>query len=303
MAEKMTFLPKQQILSLEEIYKVVQALVDCGVKKIRLTGGEPLVRHNVIWLIEQIAKLNGLEELSLTTNGSQLSKMAGSLYDAGLSRINVSLDSLNPKKFREITRTGELKNVLDGIEAARNFHFKKIKINSVILKNRNDDEIIDLLDYAIDNELDIAFIEEMPLGDIIEHNRLLAYCSSDEVRGIINQKYPLSVTDEKTNGPSTYYRIDTAETNQIRNKIGFISPHSHNFCGDCNRVRVTVEGQLLLCLGNENSVDLKTIMRTTPDADILKQAIINSMSIKPERHRFDLAEETQIVRFMNMTGG
>jgi len=299
MAEKMTFVPRKDILSLEELYQTAAALIASGITKIRLTGGEPLIRNDIMWLIKKISRLEGLEELTLTTNGSQLVKYAEQLKASGVRRINISIDTLDADKFQTITRTGKLQPVLDGIDAAIDAGFESIKLNSVILKNRNDDEIIPLINFAKKKSVDIAFIEEMPLGDIVEHDRLLAFCSSDEIRQIIEQKFSLTPSDKKTNGPAKYFSLTNSPT-----KIGFISPHSHNFCGDCNRIRITVEGQLLLCLGNEHSVDLRSLLRNQHyHQDQLIQAIKNGMTIKPERHYFNLAEQPQIVRFMNATGG
>ncbi len=299
MAEEMTFLPKPDILSLEELCKVSTALVNAGISKIRLTGGEPLVRNNILWLVERLGKLQGLQELTLTTNGSQLKKYAHDLRRFGVKRINISIDSLQADKFKDITRTGKLQTVLDGIDAAIDAGFEQIKLNSVILKHRNDDEILDLVEFARLKHIDIAFIEEMPLGDIVEHDRLLAFCASDEIKAIIDKEYGLQACDKQTNGPSKYFSLDNSDT-----YVGFISPHSHNFCSACNRIRVTVEGRLLLCLGNEHSVDLRAMLRDQQaDIGALTTAITDSMAIKPERHYFDLAEQPQIVRFMNMTGG
>ena len=299
MAEDMTFLPRKEILSLEELLRVAHGLVAAGIRKIRLTGGEPLIRNNILWLIEQLAAVEELEELALTTNGSQLETMAEPLKRAGVKRINISIDSLNEKKFRDMTRTGDLNQVLRGIDAAIAAGFESIKLNSVILKHRNDDEILDLVEFARGRNIDITFIEEMPLGDIIEHNRLLAFCASDEVRDVIAREYVLSPSDKTTNGPSRYYQLDDSATH-----VGFISPHSSNFCASCNRIRVTVDGRLLLCLGNEHSVDLRELLRNEErDNTDLVAAIRNSMSLKPERHHFDLAKKPDIVRFMNMTGG
>ncbi len=299
MAEDMHFVPRAEVLSLEELYRLGKAFTQLGVKKIRLTGGEPLVRHNVMHLVEQLGQLPGLEELTLSTNGSQLERMSGALHKAGVRRINISLDSLKPDKFKRITRTGDLGKVLAGIDAAIATGFERIKLNAVILKGRNEEEIMDLVDYAVEKGLDISFIEEMPLGLIDDHDRALSFCSSDEVRAIIEQRYPLTDTSESTGGPSHYYRLTGSDS-----RIGFISPHSHNFCHLCNRVRVTVEGRLLLCLGNEHSVDLRSLLRdenTSPDD--LSQALIAAMDLKPEKHHFDLDAEPDIVRFMNMTGG
>lgn len=299
MAEEMTFLPKANILSLEELELVAQAFVELGVTKIRLTGGEPLVRHNVMSLINNIGQLDGLRDFTITTNGSQLVKRAEQLRASGIKRINISIDSLQPERFKAITRTGQLAQVLAGIDAAIAAGFEKIKLNAVILTGRNEDEILDLVDFARHKQVDISFIEEMPLGLIDEHNRALSYCSSDTIRETIHQRYPLTATDETTGGPSQYFAMQDSTS-----RIGFISPHSHNFCHLCNRVRVTVEGRLLLCLGNEHSVDLRAVLRANPgNIEPLKQAIIDAMVIKPERHHFNLDDEPQIVRFMNMTGG
>ncbi|AKH68262.1 molybdenum cofactor biosynthesis protein A [Spongiibacter sp. IMCC21906] len=299
MAEDMQFLPRSQILSLEQLYDISSAFVRLGVKKIRLTGGEPLVRNNMLQLVEQLGQLDGLEQLHLTTNGSRLDKFAKPLKAAGLSGINISLDSLQPERFKQLTRTGDLHKVLAGIDAARDAGFKRIKLNAVVLKGRNDDEVVDLVEFARDREIDISFIEEMPLGQIDEHNRALAFCSSEEIRQQIQQRYPLTASDETTGGPSRYYRMTDSTS-----RIGFISPHSHNFCHLCNRVRLTVEGRLLLCLGNEHSADLKSVVDQFPgNQKRLEQAILDAMPLKPERHHFDLDDSPQIVRFMNMTGG
>lgn len=294
----MQFLPRKQVLTLEELAQIGRVFAGLGVKKIRLTGGEPLVRKNIIQLFNELGAIDSLEELTLTTNGSQLVTMAEPLRQAGVKRINISLDSLNAERFHNITRTGDLDTVLKGIQAAKAAGFERIKLNAVILKGRNDDEILPLVDYVVENGLDISFIEEMPLGHIDEHDRQEAYMSSDQVREIIEQKYSISNSKATSAGPSKYFSIDGTSS-----RLGFISPHSHNFCGDCNRVRVTVEGRLLLCLGNEHSVDLKQIIREYPgDDDRLAQTIIDAMDLKPEKHHFDLSD-TQIVRFMSMTGG
>lgn len=299
MAEEMTFLSKADVLSLEEIESIAKAFVELGVSKIRLTGGEPLVRHNVMSLINNIGKLPELDDFTITTNGSQLVKRAKQLREAGIKRINISIDSLQAERFSNITRTGKLDQVLVGIDSAIEAGFEKIKLNTVILNGRNEDEILDLVDFARQKNVDISFIEEMPLGLIDEHNRALSFCSSDTIRDTINQRYPLSANDETTGGPSQYYSMQDSPS-----RIGFISPHSHNFCHLCNRVRVTVEGRLLLCLGNEHSVDLKEVLRSYPDdMERLKATIVKAMDIKPEKHHFSLDDEPEIVRFMNMTGG
>ena len=299
MDEEMEFLPRARILTLEELALIGRAFTELGVKKIRLTGGEPLVRNNVLKLIQDLGQLEALDELVLTTNGSQLPRMAEDIRAAGVRRINISLDSLDADRFRRLTRIGELDRVLAGIDAARAAGFEKIKINSVILKNRNDEEVIPLVDFASARDMDISFIEEMPLGVIGDHDRAEAYYSSDQIRDDLSQRYTLTPTTETTGGPSKYFRI--AETGT---RVGFISPHSHNFCDDCNRVRLTVEGRLLLCLGQEHSVDLKHVVRSKPhDLHALKQAIVDSMAIKPKGHDFDLSEQPLIFRHMSHTGG
>ena len=300
MEEEMTFVPRAQLLTLEELSLIGRAFVELGVRKIRITGGEPLVRRNVLQLFQNLGQLPGLEELVTTTNGSQLPALAAGLKAAGVSRINISLDSLVPEKFRRITRVGDLSKVLAGIDAALATGFEKIKINAVILKNRNHDEVVDLVRFAIAKRLDITFIEEMPLGQIDEHDRAEAYYSSDVIRRDLEAVYTLIPTTESTGGPARYYKLaDNPDT-----KIGFISPHSHNFCDSCNRVRLTCEGRLLLCLGQEHSVDLRHVIRSHPgDMDRLKQAIRTSMDIKPKGHEFDLRAKPVIFRHMSSTGG
>ncbi len=299
MSEEMTFLPRAQILTLEELALVARAFVELGVVKVRLTGGEPLVRRDIDTLVEEIGALPGLRDFAMTTNGSGLVKQAERLREAGLKRLNISLDSLDPQRFRELTRTGELERVIEGIRAARDAGFDRIKLNAVVLKGRNDDEVLDLVEFARDEGVDISFIEEMPLGDVSDHRRDETYCSSDEVQALIESRYPLVPTTETTLGPSRYFRMADSES-----RVGFISPHSHNFCSTCNRVRVTVEGRLLLCLGNEHSVDLRAVLRRHPgDIDALKRAIVGAMPLKPERHHFTTDGDVHVVRFMNMTGG
>lgn len=299
MSEEMTFLPRDQVLSIEELSLVARAFTELGVEKIRLTGGEPLVRRNIDELVSNIGALEGLRDFTMTTNGAQLRRYALSLRQSGMQRLNISLDSLNPERFRELTRTGNLEKVIDGIRAAKEAGFERIKLNAVILKGRNDDEILDLVDFARDEGIDISFIEEMPLGNVSEHSREETFCSSDEVRSIIETRYPLLHSAENSGGPSRYYRMADSHS-----RIGFISPHSHNFCDSCNRVRVTCEGRLLLCLGNEHSTDLRAVIRQYPgEIEPLKQKIRDSMSLKPHRHHFTTDGDVQIVRFMNMTGG
>lgn len=298
MAEDMTFLPRQQVLTLEEIARVARNFVDLGTEKIRLTGGEPLVRKDIIELVREIGSY-GLRDFAMTTNGSQLPTMAEPLRKAGLKRLNISLDSLNADKFHRITRTGRLSQVLNGIDAALEAGFEGIKLNTVVMKGGNDEEVPELVEFARQKKLDITFIEEMPLGEVSEHDRGEALCTSDEVRNIISRHHELVPTPEDSGGPARYFRIPGSAT-----KVGFISPHSHNFCDTCNRVRVTVEGRLLLCLGNEHSVDLMRVLRGHPVTDDkLRQTIIDAMDLKPERHHFSTNGDVEILRFMNMTGG
>ncbi|MGZ5007144.1 MAG: GTP 3',8-cyclase MoaA [Methylobacter sp.] len=299
MAEDMTFLPRAQVLTLEEIYTLAQAFAELGVKKIRITGGEPLVRKGALELLHNIGRIESLNELVLTTNGSQLETMAASLKQAGVKRINISLDTLDADKFKAITRTGDLQQVLRGIQAVKASGFERIKINAVILKDRNHLEVSDLVRFAVDNGIDISFIEEMPLGVVSQHDRAGAYYSSDSIKADLASHFTLLATPEKTGGPSNYFNVSGSQT-----RVGFISPHSENFCGTCNRVRLTVEGRLLLCLGNEHSVDLKQVIRANPgDRAVLKQAIVDAMLIKPEKHEFNIHEQPVILRHMSVTGG
>ncbi len=299
MSEDMQFLPRAQVLSLEELLNLGSAFTELGVNKIRLTGGEPLVRRNILWLVERLAALPGLKELTLTSNGSQLPKLAADLQQAGLARINISLDSLRPDRFKTITRTGDLNTVIKGIDAAGAAGFKGLKLNSVIMRGVNDDEILDLVRFVIERGMDISFIEEMPLGEIADHDRAESYFSSDEVRTIISGEHELLPSTASTGGPARYWSLVGTSS-----RVGFISPHSHNFCETCNRVRVTVQGRLLLCLGQEHSIDLMRILREHPgDTARLKQALRDSMAIKPKGHDFDLNRKVVIFRHMSVTGG
>ncbi len=298
MSEDPCFLEREQVLSLEELAFIGRAFTELGVSKIRLTGGEPLVRSDCDRLVTQLAALPGLKDLSMTSNGSRLAKLAPALKAAGLNRLNISLDTLKSELFTTLTRNGKLERVLKGIDVAKAAGFDRIKINAVILKGRNENEIIDLLEYCRKKQLDIAFIEEMPLG-VMEERSLPRHMSSSDVREIINQRWPLSLSSKRTGGPARYYSMADSPIH-----IGFISPHSHNFCHECNRVRVTAEGRLLLCLGNEHSLDLKQIIRSHPgDIDVLKQAIFEAIQRKPKEHHFDDPNQVQILRFMNSTGG
>ncbi len=298
MSEDMQFLPRDRVLRLEELARLGQVFASLGVETFRLTGGEPLIRRDLPWLVEQLAKSG---EVVMTTNGSRLDKLAAPLKQAGLSRLNISLDTLNDAQFHELTRTGHLKDVLNGIDAAQSAGFA-IKLNVVMMKGRNDDQILPLVEFATARGLDISFIEEMPLGIIDEHSRQLAFMPSEEVRHVIHEKFELKPTPYHTSGPSRYWQI-TPDQNPLGSRVGFISPHSHNFCGDCNRVRVTSEGRLLLCLGNEIGTDLMPLLRGDESDEAIATRIKTALLMKPEKHHFDLNNEPQIVRFMNMTGG
>ena len=299
MAEDMQFLPRNQILSLEEIKFICETFVELGVGKIRITGGEPLVRKGALDLLQDLGKIQGLNELVLTSNGSHLAEMADAIQAAGVKRVNISLDTLDPAKFKELTRTGDLAQVLRGIEKARSAGFQRIKLNAVILKNRNHLEICDLVQFAAERGIDLSFIEEMPLGTVDNHHRGAAFYSSDLIRRDLKQRFELEPIADSTGGPSAYYRVAGSDS-----RVGFISPHSANFCGTCNRVRLTAEGRLLLCLGNEHSVDLKQVVREHPGNKAeLKKAIVEAMQIKPEKHEFNIHEQPVILRHMNATGG
>jgi len=300
MPEKMKFVPRTQLLTLEEMEIVGRSFIDLGVDKIRITGGEPLVRKNIMQLFNNLGAIDALKDLTLTTNGTQLKKYARQLKAAGVTRINVSLDTLRADRFHEMTRVGDLKRTLDGIDAAIDCDFDQIKLNSVVMKNQNHDEMFDLVRFVIDRGIDISFIEEMPLGENTHHDRALSYYSSDEILEDLQQHYEILPATKKTAGPTRYFRLGEHENTHI----GFISPHSHNFCESCNRVRVTAEGRLLLCLGQEHSIDLRHVIRANPgDKSALDQAIIDSMEIKPRGHDFNSNSPTILLRHMNMTGG
>lgn len=299
MSEDMTFLPRDEVLSLEECARIVRAFVQLGVTKVRITGGEPLVRKNALWLFEEVGQLEGLEELVLTTNGSQLVKHASALKHAGVKRINISLDSLNAERFKQITRIGNLEQVLDGLQAAIAVGFDGIKLNTVLMRGINDDEAEDLVSFAIQHNIDISFIEEMPLGDV-SHVRDSTFVSNADTLKRLQSKYSLIASTHTSGGPARYWQVANTAT-----KIGFISPHSHNFCESCNRVRISCKGELFLCLGQDDKVELMPLLREHPDDDSpLKEAILNSMNIKPKGHDFDLKRATPaVVRFMSHTGG
>lgn len=299
MAEEMTFLPRSEVLSIEEFVRTARVFAGLGVNKIRLTGGEPLVRQGIVTLVEKLAALEGIDELCMTTNGTRLDQFAAPLKQAGLDRLNISLDTLNAERFRALTRFGDLRKVLDGIQAAQQAGFARIKINCVALKHRNADEAKDLVRFALERGLDISFIEEMPLGKIDSHGRAAEFVSSAELREQIAGEFTLVASAAQSGGPARYWSSPGYDS-----RIGFISPHSQNFCASCNRVRLTATGRLLLCLGQEHSRDLRQVLRNHADDRYLQQAIREAVAIKPREHTFDLsADEPQIVRFMNATGG
>ncbi len=250
-------------------------------------------------MFESLGQLDDLKDLTITTNATLLEKYAQPLKDAGVTRINISLDTLNQARFKKITRIGKLEKTMAGIDAALKVGFQKLKLNSVIMKDYNDDEITALVEFVRDRGMDISFIEEMPLGEIGDHDRADTYYSSDKILSKLQETYELSATDETTGGPAKYFRFNDSES-----RIGFISPHSHNFCDDCNRVRVTAEGMLLLCLGQEHSMDLRKVVRANPgDDEALHAAIIESMQLKPKGHDFNLNGQPIIMRHMSATGG
>lgn len=300
MAEDMTFLPKHEVLSLEELYEVSAAFVELGVKKIRVTGGEPLVRRGIAHFLCDLGQLAGLDELALTTNGILLEKYMPDLIAAGIKRINVSLDSINQNTFTKLTRFNKLDEVMRGLAAAKKAGLG-VRLNAVVLRDVNSTALEPLVDYALANEFDIAFIEEMPLGHIDSHQRADTHALNDLLLSELSQKYSLSTQAKAESiaaGPAQYWLADG-----FPSRIGFISPHSNNFCGSCNRVRVTVEGKLLLCLGHSDAVDLMPVLRQPNyERAELKNTIISAMQLKPKQHYFD-PEDTQIVRFMSATGG
>ena len=299
MSEQMKFLPKKELLTLEEINRIASIFISMGVEKIRITGGEPLVRKNIDTLFNNLSKNKDLKELTLTTNASQLMKKAEMLKASGIKRINISLDSLNPLNFKKMTRTGDLSNVLDGIEHAINIGLKQIKLNTVIMRGINDHEIFDLVEFAIKKNIDISFIEEMPLGDTA-FSRKSTFTSNDEVLKKIKTNYLIEKIDYRTGGPAEYWQILSTKS-----RIGLISPHSHNFCEECNRVRISCKGELFLCLGQDDKIELMPLLREYPNNDQpIKDAILNSMKIKPKSHEFNLEQnKPAVVRFMSHTGG
>ena len=301
MSEDMEFLPKKEILSLEELDRLCHVFIDLGVKKLRITGGEPLVRKNIMQLFKNLGKQlgKGLKELTLTTNGSQLTNYATDLYESGVRRINISLDSLEREKFKQITRIGDFDKVIRGIMAAKKAGLK-IKINTVALKGINDDEILNLVNWCGENKFSLTFIEVMPMGKIGE-KRVNQYMPLTEIRKLIQTKY--SITDDplKTGGPARY--VHCHETDQ---KIGFITPHTHNFCETCNRVRITCTGVMYMCLGQEDQEDLKKALRKSENNNLLKEVIHKAILRKPKGHDFVIErnkDEKFVPRHMNITGG
>ena len=303
MAEDMTFLPKAQVLSLEELDRLCSAFVRQGVRKLRLTGGEPLVRRNIMSLIRNLSRhleSGALDELTLTTNGSQLARYAGELADLGVRRINVSLDTLDPDKFAAITRWGKLDRVMEGLEAAKRAGLA-VKINTVALKGVNDDELHRLVSWCGDEGFDLTFIEVMPMGEIGEEARLDQYLPLSMVRAELAKRWTLEEIDYRTGGPARYSRI--AETG---GRLGFITPLTHNFCESCNRVRLTCTGTLYMCLGQEDAADLVAPLRMSDDDGLLDAAIAEAISRKPKGHDFVIDRRRRrpaVSRHMSVTGG
>ena len=302
MSEDMTFLPKADLLTLEELDRLCTAFIAKGVRKLRLTGGEPLVRRNVMSLVRSLSrhlKSGALNELTLTTNGSQLARYAGELRDAGVRRINVSMDTLDPVKFRAITRWGDLDKVLAGIEAARSAGLA-VKINAVALKNMNEDEIPALMEWAHRQDMALTLIEVMPMGDIGE-GRIDQYVPLSLLRAQLAKRYTLTDLDDDTGGPARYVRV-----NETGGKLGFITPMTHNFCESCNRVRITCTGTLHTCLGHEDASDLRRPLRASPDNDLLSAAIDRAIGLKPKGHDFIIDRRhnrPSVSRHMSVTGG
>ncbi|MDB4045718.1 GTP 3',8-cyclase MoaA [Amylibacter sp.] len=303
MSENMNFLPKADLLTLEELDKMCTAFISQGVEKLRITGGEPLVRRNIMEFFSSISrhlKTGALKELTLTTNGSQLHRFAEQLAEIGIRRINVSLDTLNEEKFSQITRWGRLVQVLNGIDAALAAGIK-IKINTVALKDFNEDELEEIVKWCANRKMDLTFIEVMPMGDIGNENRLNQYWPLSDLRKRLTKTWTLKDTDEQTGGPARYVRVN--ETGQ---KIGFITPMTHNFCESCNRVRLTCTGELFQCLGQEDQVDLRKVLRKNSEIEPLIKAIHNAISKKPKGHDFDYSRQSisgQMSRHMSHTGG
>lgn len=302
MSEHMTFLPKKDLLSLEELDRLCTAFIGNGIKKLRITGGEPLVRKNIMWLFQSLGRhleSGALEELTLTTNGSQLAKYAADLKAAGVKRINVSIDTLDPGKFKSITRWGELPVVLEGLDAAEKAGLK-IKINAVALKGVNEDEIEDLIRFAHGRGADLTLIETMPLGDI-EGDRTDQYLPLSIVRARLLDRFTLEESSHRTGGPARYVTVK-----ETGGRLGFITPMTHNFCESCNRVRLTCTGTLYMCLGQDDAADLRAALRASSGNEALNEAIRAAIARKPKGHDFVIDRATAkpaVARHMSVTGG
>lgn len=302
MAENMTFLPKKDLLTLEELDRLCSAFIDLGVKKIRLTGGEPLVRRNIMSLFRSLGRhleTGALNELTVTTNGSQLDRFASELVDAGVRRINISVDTLEQEKFEKITRWGKYDKVMAGIRAAKSAGLA-IKINAVALKGVNDSEFDHMIRWCGDEGFDLTLIETMPLGEI-DGDRTEQYLPLSKVRADLEQRWHLIDLPDRTGGPARYVRIE-----ETGGRLGFITPLTHNFCESCNRVRVTCTGKMYMCLGQEDEADLCTPLRASEGDDLVKQAIIEGISRKPKGHDFIIDRrhnQPAVSRHMSVTGG
>lgn len=302
MAEHMVFLPKKELLTLEELGQVADAFIDRGVRKIRLTGGEPLVRKNFMTLVNHLSEhlhAGRLDEIALTTNATQLARYAKDLKAAGVERVNVSLDSLDPHTFNRVTRGGNIQQVVSGIDSALEAGLK-LKINTVALKNDNADQIPDMIEWAHQKNMDMTLIEVMPLGETGE-DRFDQYIPLTAIRDQLEQKWTLTDSPDSTGGPSRY--TDIAETG---GRLGFISPLSHNFCASCNRVRVTCTGQLYMCLGQNDNADLRAALRGSDDVSALDAILDEAIGRKPEKHDFEIERrnaEPAVPRHMSVTGG
>ena len=303
MSENMTFLPKKELLTLEELDRMCSTFIRLGVRKLRITGGEPLVRKGIMTFFHGMKRhldSGDLDELTLTTNGSQLARFADDLVAAGVRRVNVSLDTLDEQKFADITRWGRLKQVLAGIDAAREAGLR-IKINAVALKGFNEDELFTLQEWCAARDMDLTFIEVMPMGDLGNEDRLDQYWDLKDLRARLGERFTLTDLAESSGGPARYVRLE--ETGQ---KIGFITPLTHNFCESCNRVRLTCTGQLYMCLGQEDMADLRAPLRASAQDDLLEDAIRKAISLKPKGHDFDYSRQAvdgQMSRHMSHTGG
>ena len=304
MSENMTFLPKKELLTLEELDRMCSTFIGLGVEKLRITGGEPLVRKGIMTFFHAMTRhleSGTLKELTLTTNGSQLERYADELYAAGVRRINISLDTLDEQKFADITRWGRLPQVLKGIEAAKKAGLR-VKINTVALKGFNEDELFTLTEWCQREEMDLTFIEVMPMGDIGNEYRLDQYWPLKDLRTTLAERYTLTDLAHRTGGPARYVRLE--ETGQ---QIGFITPLTHNFCESCNRVRLTCTGELFMCLGQEDNADLRAPLRLHPDSDApLEEAIRAAIKLKPKGHDFDYDRQSvggKMTRHMSHTGG